>query len=201
MGVSLPTGGPCRTGSEVCEMWKLHCQDLTLFSIIPWTLSRVHLWVTHHLLLDTKFGKGGQCMSPLIQLKTRKGQHRWTLLTGGQHLTWRPQFFQLQNCVSELLVSITVAPVYNLHTWFPSTSLRNTICRSFRMALQSLWGKGGGIKGFGFQFVLSGVSSTCSRKSTDMGWMLMSKKTRANSIVLLPLGIYSRSDLLYFMGQ
>jgi len=141
-------------------MWKLHCQDLTLFSIISWTLYRVHLWVTHHLLLDTTFRRGGQCMSPLIQPKTRKGEQRWTLLTGGQHLTWRPQFVQLQNCVSELFVSITVAPVYNPHTWFPSISLRNAICRSFQTALQSLRGKGGGIKGFGFQFVLSGVRST-----------------------------------------
>lgn len=69
------------------------------------------------------------------------------------------------------------------------------------MALQSLSGEGAGIKGIGFQFVLSGVSTTNSRKPTDMGVDAISKKARTNSIFQIPIAINCRSDLLYFMGQ
>lgn len=143
-------------------MWKLHCQDLTLFSIIPCTPYMVHLWVTHLLLLDTKFGKGGLYET----FNTTQDKKRTAQVDTSDRLTTSNLETTICSAAEECFWA--TAPVYNLHTWFPSICLRNTICRSFRMALQSLWGKGGGIKGFGFQFVLSGVSSTSLQ--TWGGW-------------------------------
>ncbi len=62
MGVRLPAW---RTGSaktvkcenHIAKTAQVSTSHLTLFSIMPWTLCRVHPWVTHYLLLDTALGE------------------------------------------------------------------------------------------------------------------------------------------------
>lgn len=184
MGVRFPTGGPCRTGSVknmkcenyIAKTWPCAPSFLGPSIGFIYELHIIYCWILHLEKRWTLYEPFNTTQDKLrtVQVDT---SDRWTpsnleatICTAAELCVWAAKYYSCEQ--SQHLISCI--------------SLRNTICRSFRMALQSLWGRGGGIKGFGFQFVLSVVSLTSSRKSTYMGWTLLSKMARVNSIFQVP---------------
>lgn len=159
MGVRLPTGGPCRTGS----MKSMKCEN---YIAKAWHYAPSFLGPSIGFIYE----------SHIIYCWTLHLEKRWTLnepfnTTHDKLRTvqvdtsdrWIPTDLEATLCTAAELYVWAACKYYGCsceHSphLISSISLRNTLCRSFRMVLQSRWGRGGGIKGFGFQFVLSGVS-------------------------------------------